>query len=90
MVFEDCAKIIDIACRYDRVVVAAGLEPAWGAPELAARLLAAHAVLPLNLEGLLEACDGHLVAEVGSITTNFDLVAGRYRGDYRPKYMRHV
>jgi hypothetical protein len=90
MGFEDACKIIDIACRYDRILTRADLIPALAPTELAARLLAAHALIPLNLEGLLEAGDAEMVAEVGSIVSNYDRVNGCFRPGYRPKYIRYV
>ncbi len=67
MQVDEVSLIIDIACRYDRVLQAAGLQAACSADELACRLIAAHNQLPINLAGLRDAEDVELVIAVGDI-----------------------
>jgi hypothetical protein len=61
---EDLAFVIDIACRFDRIVHAHDLEPAHTPEELAARLLKAHHADPLDLRALLNADEVDLVVKV--------------------------
>lgn len=61
---EDLALIIDIACRFHRVIEAHELEPAHSTDELAARLIRAHNAEPMDLRALLIADEVDLVVRV--------------------------
>lgn len=61
---EDITLIIDIACRFNRVVEAHALEPAYSADELVDLLYRAHTVHPLDLHTLLIADEVDLVVKV--------------------------
>lgn len=61
---EDLALVIDIACRFSRIVEDHNLEPAHTTDELAARLIRAHNADPLDLRALLNADEVDLVVKV--------------------------
>lgn len=61
---EDLALVIDIACRFSRIVEAHNLEPAHTTDELAARLIHAHNADPLDLRAILNADEVDLVVKV--------------------------
>ncbi len=67
MQLEEVTQIVDIACRYDRILQASGLEAACSAGELVHRLITMHHVKPLNLRKMLDAKDVDLVVMLGEL-----------------------
>lgn len=67
MGLDEVTEIIDIACRYDRLLRDAGLQAACSADQLACRLIARHNLVPINLVGLRDAEDVDLVIAVGDL-----------------------
>lgn len=71
---EDLALIIDIACRYLKIVESHDLQPAYTPDELASRLIRVHTVDPMDLRALMNLDEVDLVVKVSEAIRGLDAV----------------
>lgn len=82
---EQLALIIEIACRFSKVIEAHDLEPAHSADELAVRLIEAHTAEPLDLRALLDAEEIDFIVRVSELARAYDPVYRATPAQLNPK-----